>query len=37
MLDNQARVDHFIGTKFDEEDDSSEPAPVLGLNLREYF
>lgn len=38
-----AKVDHhFIGAHFDDEvaaanDSSGEPAPVLGLNLREYF
>ena len=39
LLDSEAKVDHFIGAHFDDaaEDDSSEPAPVLGLNLREYF
>ena len=36
---NEPKVDHFISTRFDVEDDndSGEPAPVLGLNLREYF
>ena len=37
LMDNQAKVDHFINTQFEEEDVSTEPAPVLGLNLREYF
>jgi len=34
-------VDHVIGAEFDEPSSfgasSSEPAPVLGLNLKEYF
>jgi len=40
MMDNEVKVDHFIGAHFDDaaEDDSNDPgAPVLGLNLREYF
>lgn len=40
MLDGEAnKVEHLIGGHFDDTavNDSSEPAPVLGLNLREYF
>ena len=39
MLDSEAKVDHFIGAHFDEAEgnESGEAAPVLGLNLREYF
>ena len=40
MLDGEAnKMEHLIGGHFDDTavNDSSEPAPVLGLNLREYF
>ena len=40
MMDNGVKVDQFIGAHFDDEADDGlqEPgAPVLGLNLREYF
>ena len=39
-MDNQTKIDLLIGAQFDEpsnEDDRNEPAPVLGLNLKEYF
>lgn len=36
----ESKVDHIIGAQFEEpgsEDKGSEPVPVLGLNLKEYF
>ena len=40
-MDSQAKVDeHLLATQFDDpsiDDADKEPAPVLGLNLREYF
>ena len=38
MIENVTKVDDIIESRFDEtEDFSEEGAPVLGLNLREYF
>lgn len=37
MLENQPKFEHLIGTRFDEDVNSGDLKPVLGLNLLEYF